>query len=197
MQPVADFDNHAHRNPHGCSAPLPCRRRRDGDHADRGVHRAGARDRDPRSRDDPNLRTRTASAGQGERVLFKTRNSGHAWKTDHFQKNYVYIPPEAARYLAERGVQTVGVDYLSVGGFERRRPGDPPHPARSRHLDHRRPDPGTRRAGRVRAGLPAAENHRRRRRTRAGSFAQVGSLARLRLILAARRSCAAHSLRAA
>jgi arylformamidase len=55
---------------------------------------------------------------RGERVLFKTRNSEHCWKTDHFQKKYIYIAPEAAHYLAERRVQTVGVDYLSVGGFE-------------------------------------------------------------------------------
>jgi arylformamidase len=55
---------------------------------------------------------------KGERVLFKTRNSERCWKTDHFQTNYIYIAPEAAHYLAERGVQTVGVDYLSVGGFE-------------------------------------------------------------------------------
>jgi arylformamidase len=55
---------------------------------------------------------------KGERVLFKTRNSGSCWKTDHFQEKYIYIQPEAARYLAEIGIQTVGVDYLSVGGFE-------------------------------------------------------------------------------
>jgi arylformamidase len=55
---------------------------------------------------------------KGERVLFKTRNSEDCWKTDHFQKKYIYIAPETARYLVERGVQTVGVDYLSVGGFE-------------------------------------------------------------------------------
>ena len=54
---------------------------------------------------------------KGERVLFKTRNSGTCWKTDHFQEKYIYIQPEAAHYLAEIGVQTVGVDYLSVGGF--------------------------------------------------------------------------------
>ena len=54
----------------------------------------------------------------GERVLFKTSNSGRCWKTDHFQKQYVFIEPEAARYLAGSGVQTVGVDYLSVGSFE-------------------------------------------------------------------------------
>jgi arylformamidase len=55
---------------------------------------------------------------QGERVLFKTGNSATCWKSDHFQKKYIYIPPETAYYLADRGVQTVGVDYLSVGGFE-------------------------------------------------------------------------------
>ena len=54
---------------------------------------------------------------KGERVLFKTGNSERCWKTDHFQKNYIYIATDAARYLVERGVQTVGVDYLSVGGF--------------------------------------------------------------------------------
>ncbi len=55
---------------------------------------------------------------KGERVLFRTRNSAHCWKTDYFEKRYIYIEPEAARHLAERGVQTVGVDYLSVGGFD-------------------------------------------------------------------------------
>jgi arylformamidase len=55
---------------------------------------------------------------KGERILFKTRNSMHCWKTDHFQKSYIYIAPEAAHHLAERGIQTVGVDYLSVGGFD-------------------------------------------------------------------------------
>lgn len=55
---------------------------------------------------------------KGERVLFKTANSERCWNTDHFQEEYVFIPPETARYLAELGLQTVGVDYLSVGGFE-------------------------------------------------------------------------------
>jgi arylformamidase len=55
---------------------------------------------------------------KGERILFKTRNSGFCWKTDQFQEKYVYIEPKTAHYLAERGIQTVGVDYLSVGGFQ-------------------------------------------------------------------------------
>jgi len=55
---------------------------------------------------------------RGERVLFKTRNSSHVWKTSEFQKKFVHIPQDTARYLGKCGVQTVGVDYLSVGGFE-------------------------------------------------------------------------------
>ncbi len=53
----------------------------------------------------------------GERVLFKTLNSSRCWKGNMFKKNFVYITPDAAQYLADRKVQTVGVDYLSVGGF--------------------------------------------------------------------------------
>lgn len=56
---------------------------------------------------------------QGERILFKTRNSNRVWSTDNFIEDFVYISAEAAEYLADRGVRTVGVDYLSVGGFEK------------------------------------------------------------------------------
>jgi arylformamidase len=53
---------------------------------------------------------------RGERLLLKTRNSSRCWGTDDFVEDYVYVTPEGAGYLAERGVRTVGVDYLSVGG---------------------------------------------------------------------------------
>ena len=53
----------------------------------------------------------------GERILFKTRNSARCWQSDDFVEDFVYISQEAARYLAAQQVQTVGVDYLSVGGF--------------------------------------------------------------------------------
>ena len=53
-----------------------------------------------------------------DRILFKTRNSSRCWKSDDFQKTFVHIPKETAAYLAECGVMTVGIDYLSVGGFE-------------------------------------------------------------------------------
>jgi len=56
---------------------------------------------------------------KGERILFKTRNSRRSWKTDQFDEDFIYISKEAAQVLVDRGVQTVGVDYLSVGGFKK------------------------------------------------------------------------------
>lgn len=53
----------------------------------------------------------------GERILFKTVNSDHAWDSDQFEENFVFIAQDGAQYLAECGVRCVGVDYLSVGGF--------------------------------------------------------------------------------
>jgi arylformamidase len=54
----------------------------------------------------------------GERVLFQTRNSDSLWNTAEFQKKFAYIPADTAQYLASKRVMTVGVDYLSVGGFD-------------------------------------------------------------------------------
>ncbi len=56
---------------------------------------------------------------RGERVLFKTRNSPRCWKADSFVKDFVYLSTEAGQFLADRGIRAVGVDYLSVGGFEK------------------------------------------------------------------------------
>jgi len=55
---------------------------------------------------------------RGERILFKTRNSSRAWKTDRFVTDYVFISEKTARFLAKRGVRVIGIDYLSVGGFQ-------------------------------------------------------------------------------
>jgi arylformamidase len=62
---------------------------------------------------------------RGDRILFKTRNSARCWDTDAFIEDFVYISLEGARYLVERGIRTVGVDYLSVGGY--RTDGDAVH----------------------------------------------------------------------
>ena len=55
----------------------------------------------------------------GERILFKTPNSRKSWKTDSFDEDFVYISKEAAAFLAKAKVMTVGIDYLSVGGFRK------------------------------------------------------------------------------
>ena len=55
----------------------------------------------------------------GERLLFKTRNSTRSWSLNHFDRDFVSIRADAARLLVECGVQTIGVDYLSIGGFEK------------------------------------------------------------------------------
>ena len=54
---------------------------------------------------------------RGERILFKTRNSSYAWSSESFVEDFVGISPDAAEYLAEIGVRTVGIDYLSVAAF--------------------------------------------------------------------------------
>lgn len=56
----------------------------------------------------------------GERLLFKTRNSTRCWKTDRFIKDFVSLSPEAARFIAQRRVRLVGIDYLSVGSYRER-----------------------------------------------------------------------------
>ncbi len=53
----------------------------------------------------------------GERLIIKTANSARCWETDEFITNFIYISEEAAKYLVERKVRSVGVDYLSVAGF--------------------------------------------------------------------------------
>lgn len=54
----------------------------------------------------------------GERVLFKTRNSGRRWDNQDFDTGFVALNASGARLLADRGVSLVGVDYLSVGLFQ-------------------------------------------------------------------------------
>ncbi|MFC2024132.1 cyclase family protein [Chloroflexota bacterium] len=54
---------------------------------------------------------------RGERLLFKTRNSGRVWRSEGFTEDFVFISDEAARFLVARGVKVVGVDYLSVGSY--------------------------------------------------------------------------------
>jgi arylformamidase len=52
-----------------------------------------------------------------ERVLFKTDNSQH-WSDGRFFEEFVYLEPEAAEVLVNRGVKLVGIDYLSIDKFK-------------------------------------------------------------------------------
>lgn len=53
----------------------------------------------------------------GERILLRTANSARHWEAAEFVEDFVYISEAAATYLAETGIRTVGIDYLSVGGY--------------------------------------------------------------------------------
>jgi arylformamidase len=50
------------------------------------------------------------------RVLIKTRNSSFIRQRE-FVRNYTYLAPDGAEYLAELGVKLVGIDYLSIEQF--------------------------------------------------------------------------------
>ncbi len=54
----------------------------------------------------------------GERILFKTTNSSWVYDKEKFATPYVYITKEAARFLVGKKIRLVGIDYITVGGFE-------------------------------------------------------------------------------
>ena len=62
---------------------------------------------------------RTEITRDMKRVLFGTRNS-HLWSKGEtkFQTDFVAITEDGAEWLVERGVQLVGVDYLSVAPYD-------------------------------------------------------------------------------
>ena len=62
---------------------------------------------------------RTEINSEMKRVLFGTSNS-HYWAKGEskFQTDFVAITEDGAEWLVERGVQLVGIDYLSVAPYE-------------------------------------------------------------------------------
>jgi len=61
---------------------------------------------------------RTPIPDGAERLLFGTRNSRWwAQNVKEFQTDFVAISEDGARWLVERGVKLVGVDYLSVAPY--------------------------------------------------------------------------------
>ena len=57
-----------------------------------------------------------APLGSHTRVLLKTRNSAYNTERE-FRRDYAYLAPDGAEFLVARGVELVGVDYLSVEQF--------------------------------------------------------------------------------
>ena len=54
--------------------------------------------------------------GRHKRILIRTRNS-RLLGAPEFQRDYTYLAPDGAAYLVERGVELVGIDYLSIEQF--------------------------------------------------------------------------------
>ncbi len=51
------------------------------------------------------------------RVLFRTDNSDR-WKENRFNKDFVYLEPDAGVFLVEHGLRLVGIDSLSIDRFD-------------------------------------------------------------------------------
>jgi len=54
----------------------------------------------------------------GERLLFKTKNSPRVYATRQYLGDFVSVSLEAARYLVEKKVRLVGIDYLTIASIE-------------------------------------------------------------------------------
>jgi len=52
---------------------------------------------------------------EGERILFKTRNSSYAYNTTDFITDYVYCTNEVAYFLKDKKIGLVGIDYVTIG----------------------------------------------------------------------------------
>ncbi len=65
----------------------------------------------------------TQTINMGDIILIKTANSALS-STDKFMPNFVYLETSGARYLAEKKIKAVGIDYLSI---ERNQPDHATH----------------------------------------------------------------------
>ena len=62
--------------------------------------------------------SRTRPLQRGDRLILRTPNSNTAWITEPFDRTYVALDEQGARYCVDRGVQCVGIDYLSIAPFD-------------------------------------------------------------------------------
>ena len=55
---------------------------------------------------------------EGERILFKTKNSPHVYQDRVYNGVWVALLPETAEYLVSKKIRIVGLDYLTVAHTE-------------------------------------------------------------------------------
>jgi kynurenine formamidase len=60
-------------------------------------------------------------------VLLNTGGGHRRGNTKTFLMEYVYLSGEAAQYLVDRGVKGVGIDAVSMGGYNDPKTSGPPH----------------------------------------------------------------------
>jgi arylformamidase len=68
---------------------------------------------------EPDLATLDIPDG-AERVLLKTRNS-QLWARPDFTRDFIRLDGSGARFVIDRGIRTIGIDYLSIGDREAHR----------------------------------------------------------------------------
>lgn len=62
-----------------------------------------------------------ADVRAGDAVLFKTANSRDGRvRSGVFSEDFVYVAPDAAAWLRERGARLVGIDYITIEGYANR-----------------------------------------------------------------------------
>lgn len=61
--------------------------------------------------------TKARIPASSRRVLLRTRNSQLWHPARAFRTDFVYLAPDGADWLVERGAQLVGIDYLSIEGY--------------------------------------------------------------------------------
>ena len=59
---------------------------------------------------------RAHDLGAHKRILLRTRNSG-LLSQKQFVPDYTYLAPDGAQFLVDKGVELVGIDYLSIEQF--------------------------------------------------------------------------------
>lgn len=64
----------------------------------------------------PEVLARAHVPENARRLLLKTGN-GRLWAEEAFRADFAHPTPDAARWIVERGIRLVGVDYLSVEAF--------------------------------------------------------------------------------